>query len=151
MDEVFYSRKHSLYFESSGLCVIKYDGPLLEADIHNIHSELRRWSQDRLRFSILVNLSSTGDVEPAARKAAAETLDVPNLTAVAGYGQSWHVRATATLTAALIRAFGKVRCPIRFFATEEDARTWLEGLDRKANVMVPTAAQRAPSEQAPRP
>jgi hypothetical protein len=147
MDEVFYSRKHSLIFESSELCVIKYDGPLLAADIHNIHSELKRWSQGRPRFSMLVDLSSTGDVEPAARKAAAETLDVPNLTAVAGYGQSWPVRATATLTAALIRAFGKVKCPIRFFATEQDARAWLEG---NANVIAPTSP-RAPSEQAPHP
>ncbi len=151
MDEVVYSRTHSLFFESSELCVIKYDGPLFEADIHNIHGELKRWSYGRPRFSMLVNLSSTGDVEPAARKAAAETLDVPNLTAVAGYGQSWHVRATATLTAALIRAFGKVKCPIRFFASEEDARAWLAGLEENANVIVPTAAPRAPSEQVQRP
>jgi hypothetical protein len=150
MDEVVYSGKHSLFFESSELCVIKYDGSPLEADIQKFHSELRRWSYGKPRFSMLVDLSTTGDVEPAARKAAAETLDVPNLTAVAGYGPSWPVRATATLTAALIRAFGKVKCPIRFFATEQDARAWLDGFNKSADVIAPTAP-RAPSEQAPHP
>jgi hypothetical protein len=147
MDEVFYSRTHSIHFESSELCVIKYDGSPSEGDIHKIHTELKRWSEGRPRFSMLVDLSTTGNVEPTARKAAAETLDVPNLTGVAGYGQSWPVRATATLTAALIRAFGKVKCPIRFFSTEQEARAWLEG---NATVTGPTA-QRSTWEQAPPP
>lgn len=126
MDEVFFSRNHSLHFESDELCVVTYDGPLDETDVQDIHSELKRRSNGKSRFSLLVNLSSTGSVDSAARKAAAETLDVPNLTAIAGYGQSWPVRATATLTAALIRAFGKVRCSVQFFGSEEDARAWLK-------------------------
>jgi hypothetical protein len=146
MDEVFRSRKHSLYFETSELCVITYDGSPLEGDIRCIHAELKRWSQGKPHFSMLVNLTSLGDVEPAARRAAAETLDVPNLTGIAGYGMSWPVRATATLTAALIRAFGKVKCPIRFFATEADARAWLAGSSLRT---VAPAHTRASSEQSP--
>ncbi len=138
MDEVFFSRNHSLHFESDELCVVTYDGPLCETDIQDIHSELKRRSNGKPRFSLLVNLSSTGSVDSAARKAAAETLDVPNLTAIAGFGQSWPVRATATLTAALIRAFGKVRCPVQFFGPEEDARAWLQ--EQMRDVIVPTSS-----------
>jgi len=138
MDEVFFSRNHSLHFESDELCVVTYNGPLCETDVQDIHSELKRRSNGKPRFSLLVNLSATGSVEPAARKAAAETLDVPNLTAIAGYGQSWPVRATATLTAALIRALGKVRCPVQFFGLEEDARAWLQEQTRE--VIVPTSS-----------
>lgn len=126
MGEVFYSGKHSIFFESSELCVITYDGPLVVAEVPKIHDELKRWAQGRPRFFILVNLSSTGNIEPAARKVAAETLDMPNITAVLSYGQSWPVRVAATLTAALIRAIGKVKCPFHFFATEKEARAWLE-------------------------
>jgi len=119
--------RHTVFFEPPDVTVWKLVGDVSEGEMRELTSMEKSFVDGRPHLLKLVDLSRIGSVSAGARKAGAEKVhDVPVL-AVAIFGAHFAIRVLADL---VVRAGSFIRridtVPTRYFATEAEARAWLE-------------------------
>nr|AYM52968.1 hypothetical protein [Jahnella sp. MSr9139] len=118
---------HEVLFEPPDLSIFRARGDISAADVGLIRAEVRRLCQEREALFSLVDLTGLGAILPEARSRAARPwpLQIQGI-AVIGAGFLHRVVITA-VDRALARLFrGDGRFTPHFFATEAEARAWLD-------------------------
>src|SRR5262249_25897626 len=112
-------------FEPPDICFCAYVGDISAAEGRRTRDE-QDAALDGLPYGLmLVDLSKTGAVCAEARKIGAERPKVP-VYGTAIFGASFAIRVIAQLVTTAGSLLAKVtESPVRFFATENQARAWL--------------------------
>lgn len=116
----------TLRFEAPDLLVATLIGELDAADTGRIAAEarsvgLRRWAL------LLCDISRIGSLTSEARRTAADGFRSVPLRGIAFWGGDSRGRAQGTLMGHAMNLLSDRRdeCPLRFFASEAEARAWL--------------------------
>jgi hypothetical protein len=138
-------------FEPPDLTHWKFVGDVTEAEMRVLTALEKALVEGRPYLLKLVDLSQIGKVTPGGRKAGAEKVhDVP-VRGVAIYGASFGIRVLAELVARAGDFLRRIKdTPTRFFATEAEARAFIESR-RAAIEQSRISATSLPSNRASRP
>jgi hypothetical protein len=119
---------HQVRLEAPNLFFLRDQGDMSTADVAQIMDEMRRCASVSGPLLVLNDISALRDVSLEARKVVAQNDVLKVVRAMAVFGGSFAQRIVATLAlmAARLRLRRKGIPPIRFFATEAEARAWLE-------------------------
>lgn len=113
-------------FEPPDISFWAFIGDISEAEMRRLLEVHRAFAVSRDYTLALVDLSRTGAVDPKVPVICAEPPSFVNVLGTAVYGASFHHRMIAQLIAMAGNVIARGRAsPIRFFATEDEARAWL--------------------------
>lgn len=115
-------------FEPPDLCVGVFVGDVTPEDMTVMFAALKQFSHGKPHVFTLGDLSRCRPLSAATRKAAAEASKDLRVRASAVIGASLPMRMFATLLAKTVHFFNGITddyTPVRFFATEAEARAWL--------------------------
>ena len=133
MEGVFQVGEHSLVFDDPELCLVTWGEHITTEEVRALHDEVKRRAEGNARVFVLCDASRVKSVESNARKAMASLIDVKNLRGSVAFGMSFQIRVAALLLIKLIELTGRLgSCPIRMFATREEALAFIEELRRRA-------------------
>jgi hypothetical protein len=122
-----YVGAHSLRCEFPDVCFVRYVDDLSVAEVKSIFEHFAAFAKDKPRIFALVDISRIGRIPAAARKTSVEATEALPSRGVAIFGGSFPQRAIVNLiskAATLLQAH--TDNPTRFFATENDARQWID-------------------------
>ena len=125
--------RSSMRFEPPDVGIVSYVGDLTGDIVLNMNSALE-WASKRVGYIyLLVDLGRTGEVTEEARVGGLRGMRALNPRATAVFGADFHVRVIASLitkAASLIDA--RVKGPVSFFASEREARVWMNEIRRRS-------------------
>ena len=120
--------RHWVLFEPPDLCVIRPVGDLSVEEVSEIMSRVGAFAAGKQRVLLMFNVERSGDMAPAARKIAMDATSRLPVAGIALFGASFAIRVAATLMAKAARILYPSSAPVpRFFASEAEARAWLNG------------------------
>jgi hypothetical protein len=121
--------RHTLRFSpESGLFHMIPRGGISAADLEQILEFVREQFAGRTSILALVDGAELGEVPAEIRKIGARESSKIPYAGIAVYGSSFAARIVIRLVSVLIRK------PVRFFATEGEARAWLAECATSASV-----------------
>jgi hypothetical protein len=120
--------RHETYFEEPDILFLRLVGPVSAEEgreINNLHREL---GQGRGRLFFLVDLLELEGIHPSVRKETGGLLKDLPLRGAALYQASLKARVMAKLILTAVNLFRseETKMPICFFATEQEARAWID-------------------------
>lgn len=120
--------RHVTYFEEPDILYLQLDGPVTEPEgleINRLHREL---GQGKKRLFFLVDLFNLESIHPAVRKDTGSIVKELPLRGAALYNASLKAKVVAKLILTAANLFRKEeeKMPIAFFATEQEARAWID-------------------------
>jgi len=117
----------TLRFEFPDLLVSVLVGQVTAADMARIAAEARRFAAGRLHVLGLCDISRLGAPAHESRLVALEGFRNVPTRAIAFHGGGSRMRVMPSLVGAAVNLFSSrtQQCPMRFFASEAEARTWL--------------------------
>lgn len=124
--------RHIIRGEPPDTIFLAIVGDLALEEVHKIHAELEELLRTGTMF-FLADISRLGRMSPTARAAGSRWNHLKQARAIGVFGAGFEQRVLATLLLKALRLLTKdFTAPAAFFATEAEARVWVEGLERPA-------------------
>lgn len=118
--------RHTLRAEPPDTVLAEIVGDVAPDEIHEIHAELTELSQAG-SILFIINIARLGRMPAASRAASARWPHLKRLRAIAIFGAGFEQRVVATLVLKAVGLLSKdFNAAAAFFATEAEARVWLE-------------------------
>ena len=120
--------KTSVWIERPDLLVFRPVGMILPEHLRDLTAQKQQLRQEAGYTFTLLDLSLATGVALETRRVARTYAGMDPARAVAIYGASYHLTVLASALTRGVHALLKLKRPVRFFRTEEDARAWLSEL-----------------------
>jgi hypothetical protein len=125
MNEEFRVSQHIVKYELPDIVFLKFIGDITGPDVSEITAACKPWMIDHEYLLLLVDLSDMGRALPDARTAGKEKGEY-EMRGTAFFGASPRIRILVNLVVSALNILLKrIDNPVRFFATEAQARAWL--------------------------
>lgn len=114
-------------FEAPDLLVSALTGDVSAADTARLAAEARRLTAGRSLVLVLIDISRLGTPTAEARRAALDGLRSVPTRGIALHGGSSRSRVLPSLVTTALELFStrSQQCPVRFFESEAEGRSWL--------------------------
>ena len=124
---------HITYFEEPDIIFMALHGDCTEENGLEALAKQVSFGQGRKMVFFLMDGTNMGGLSPGMRKAVAKALSQLPLFGMANYGAPLKARVVAKLVITAVNLFRKDASinPIEFFATEAEARSWINGRREK--------------------
>jgi hypothetical protein len=120
--------RHHVEIEEPDIVFIVFDGDVQAEHITIMYDMAEAHVRERglKRIFVLQDFSRIGVLSESVRQAMAHDPRANLLAALGSFGASFHVRVLINLVQRVVRIFNGKAAPVVFFATEGEARAWLE-------------------------
>ncbi len=124
MHEVMFGR-HAYWFEPPDLVCCVIEGDIHVDEMRRMVGYIRARAEGCEHVLLLGDAARLGTIPADARKEFRGAMGIP-YGGVAIYHASFHTRMLAIMILGALRLLNRTRFPFEFFATEAEARRWIE-------------------------
>jgi hypothetical protein len=127
--------RHHVEIEEPDIACVVFDGDVQAEHITRMYDIVEAHVRERglKRMYVLQDFTRIGVLSDSVRQAMARDPRANLLAALGSFGASFHVRVLINLVRRVVQFFNGKAAPVAFFATEGEARAWLEEQRHRLN------------------
>lgn len=118
--------RHRIRFEPPDLVFVINDGEISRDQATELIGRVQVFAEGKDRVFLMFDLERSGHIEPAARKIVVDSFGRMRVGGIAMFGASFTHRVIASLMMKATGIFFSSPLDVHFFASEADARAWID-------------------------